>query len=134
MADYEVQINTPVTVAFTSVGFATGIGSPETIALLNGSITAISPSFVEVGKGLYTLTFTPTATGLYILFVQNQIITINVMTKTILSFLQNIEDEALGSWQWDKTGGILTMLRQDGSSLATFSVVDNNTTASRERQ
>lgn len=134
MAAFEAVVNQPVTLPFTSVGMTIGIGNPETIILANGAVTTIVPTFVEIGSGLYTLTFTPTSTGIYTIFVQNQIIAINVVAKSVYTFLQNIEDEAIGSWQWDKTAGTLSLLRQDGSSFVSFNVVDNMSTASRERQ
>lgn len=134
MAAFETVVNQPVTLPFTSVGMTIGIGNPETIILANGAVTTIVPTFVEIGSGLYTLTFTPTSTGIYTIFVQNQIIAINVVAKSVYTFLQNIEDEAIGSWQWDKTAGTLSLLRQDGSSFVSFNVVDNMSTASRERQ
>lgn len=134
MAAFETVVNQPVTLPFTSVGMTIGIGNPATIILANGAVTTIVPTFVEIGSGLYTLTFTPTSTGIYTIFVQNQIIAINVVAKSVYTFLQNIEDEAIGSWQWDKTAGTLSLLRQDGSSFVSFNVVDNMSTASRERQ
>ncbi|MNY59748.1 hypothetical protein D3C86_1962240 [compost metagenome] len=56
-----------------------------------------------------------------------------VVTKSVYNSLRDILDESIGSWQWDKTTGGLVMLRQDGATLATFTVVDNLTTSSRER-
>jgi hypothetical protein len=58
---------------------------------------------------------------------------VDVVSRSLDSYLKNIEDEALGSWTWDKQAGTLTMLKQDGTQLAIFNVVDNLTTASRER-
>lgn len=51
----------------------------------------------------------------------------------LVSSLKNIEEEALGSWKWDKTCGNMEMFRQDGTTLATFKVIDTLDEASRER-
>ena len=83
---------------------------------------------------MYVVTFTPTTTGRYTIFVQGQIqATIDVVTKTLQSFALDTSDEALGSWSWDKNLGVLTILRQSGAVLATYTVTDNQDLASRER-
>jgi hypothetical protein len=107
---------------------------PDLALYLNGVLNSTSVTVAYVGTGnLYTLTFTPTSTGIYNLFCFGEIqARINVMTRSDQSFLQNIEDECLGSWSWDKTGGTLTLLRQDGTTLNTYNVTDTLTTASRE--
>jgi len=58
---------------------------------------------------------------------------LEVVAVTTTQILQNLADESIGSWTWNKTTGILNMIRQDGSPLANFNVVDNLSTASRER-
>jgi len=97
-------------------------------------VQSVSYTTTEIGNGLYTITFTPTTTGYYTLFIQQAIAAgFNVVSRNLYSFLQNIEDEALGSWSWDKVGGVLTLVTQTGTPLASFAVTDNLTIASRSR-
>lgn len=141
MTTIEHTINTPISIPFTSIGLVTGLTSfAYAVALggtiLTGATTPALPTFTfsEIGGGAYLLTFTPTSTGNYSIYIQNQIAGyISVVARDKFSYLQNLENEAMGSWQWDKTTGVLTMLRQDGTTLATYNVVDNMTQASRAR-
>lgn len=84
--------------------------------------------------GLYTYTYIPTSTGkAALLFNQVMVAYLDIVSRSVYSFVKNIEDEAIGSWTWDKTLGELNLVRQDGSPLASFDVTDNQTTATRER-
>jgi len=58
---------------------------------------------------------------------------IDAVIRTPSDMIKNLEDESLGSWIWDKTAGTLSMVRQDGTSLANFTVIESLLTASRER-
>lgn len=130
-------VNTPLKIPFTSINLATGLSTFTYTVLKDGVLNVLSPSptFTEIGVGLYTFNFTPSATGLFSIFIQSEIAAaISVSTKDISSTLANIEDQALGSWTWDKVAGTLTMLRQNGTTLATFLVDDTLTLASRARQ
>lgn len=129
------QVNLPVKLPFTSVGLATGLSSFNNVRfLLDGVTTSVSYTTAEIGNGLYTMTFTPSTTGTYTIFIEQTIAgIINVVTKPLYTYLKNIEDEAIGSWSWSKTNGSLTLTRQDGTTLAVFSVTDDLTAASRQR-
>jgi hypothetical protein len=129
---YNIQANTPVVI--TTVITGTTVPS-DLLLLLNGVINPTVVTFSNLNSaGLCTFSFTPTSTGVYTLFGQGTIIsTIEVVVKAPITYLKNIEDESLGSWQWDKTTGIMSMLRQDGTSLAQFNILDSLTTSSRER-
>ena len=130
-------INIQQKIPFTSVNLVTGLSSFAYTLLKDGAIFVATPTptFTEIGSGLYTFNFTPAATGLFTIFVQSDIVaTLNVTTKDMSVSLANLEDQALGSWTWDKVAGTLTMIRQNGSVLATFLVNDTLTTASRARQ
>lgn len=130
----QVLLNQPMVVTFTSIGLATGLTSFSPILMADSSLKTPTFSYSEVGHGVYTITFTPTFTGNYSLFIEGAIqIRFQVVAKTPLQYLQSIEDEALGSWQWNKTTGSLVLLRQDGTNLAEFSVSDDMNSASRER-
>ena len=129
---YNIQANTPVTI--TTVISGTTAPS-DLMLLLNSTINSTAVTFSNLNSsGLCTFSFTPSSTGIYSLYGQGTIIsTIEVVTKAPLTYLKNIEDESLGSWQWDKTTGIMSMIRQDGTPLAQFNILDNLTTSSRER-
>ncbi len=141
MITIETVINAPITIPFTSINLVTGMTTfPYLVALNNTPLTNLTNpvlptfTFTELGGGAYLLTFTPVATGNYSIFIQDKIAgMISVVARDKFSYLQNLENEAMGSWVWDKATGSLTMLRQDGSTLATYTVVDNLTTASRAR-
>lgn len=131
----DFQVNTVVKVPFTSVNLVTGMSSFNNVKfLIDGVLTTISYTTAEIGNGLYVLTFTPGVTGVYSLFIEQTIAAvINVVTKPLYTFLKNIEDEAIGSWTWDKVTGVLSLTRQDGSALGTFAVTDTLTSATRQR-
>ena len=132
----QVIINIPVKVPFTSTGLVTGLLTFTPTFLLNGVLTSITPSptYTEIGGGLYVMTFTPSASGVLTIFVGGLVLpAIEVVARDTNTILQNLEDEALGSWVWDKTAGTLALVRQNGSPLANFTVVDTISTANRER-
>lgn len=130
-----VVLNQPIVVPFVSANLVTGKTSFTNVYfLLNGVVVSMSYTTAEIGNGLYTFTFTPISTGTYSIFIEQTIAAnLSVVTRTTTSYLQNIEDEALGSWSWDKTTGILTLVTQSGTALATFAVTDNLMLASRSR-
>lgn len=123
----------------TSISFV--ISGPNSGALtdlvlyLNGNTTAITPTALQIGTtNAWKITFTPTSTGVYSVYAFNAVqLQVQCNLKSMQTYLANIEDEALGSWTWDKTTGVLTVLRQSGATLATHTIVDNSSTASRER-
>ncbi|MNK27618.1 hypothetical protein D3C87_459800 [compost metagenome] len=129
------EVNTSLTL--TVKGPGAGLPSPADLVLLkNGAVdTATAITFASVGiQDLYNFTFVPASTGTYTLHAFGDIqARVEVVTKSVYNSLRDILDESIGSWQWDKTTGGLVMLRQDGATLATFTVVDNLTTSSRER-
>ena len=132
----EIEVNNAVIV--TAQGPATGLTVPPDLTLLLNNAVVVTPTvtFAAVSGSvpLYNFTFTPTTTGTYILYAFGAIQgVVKVVTQSLYTITKNIQDEAIGSWQWDKVGGVLTMLRQDGTTLATYAVVDNLTTSSRER-
>jgi hypothetical protein len=131
----ETLVNQPVKVPFVSANNVTGLTSFSGVQLLkNGLASPLATVFTEISNGLYTATFTPTSTGLYIYFIEGKIQAyINVVNKTSFTFLQNLEDVAMGSWEWNKNTNALSFIRQDGTTLATFNVTDNLIEASRER-
>lgn len=132
----EYTINQLINIPFTSTSLVLGLTTfPDLHVVVNGVSTVIAGSAVtEIGSGLYSFNFTPTASGNYVLFVQGSIqARFIVVARDKFSFLRNIEDESIGSWTWNKTTGLLTIIRQDSSTLGTFQVVDTLDSGSRER-
>ena len=123
----------PTTLPFTAP--AGGPASFPTIALLNGALLSPQPSFTfsEIGQGLYTLTFTPAQTGEYSIYVNAQILKVECQQQSLKTSLQTLTDAALGSWSWNKSTGVLTLLTSSGTTLATYNVTDSAQTTSRER-
>lgn len=132
----ELTVNQPVKLAFTSQNLTLGKTSFTPVVLLDGVSHTITPSptYTEIGGGVYTINFTPASTGELTIFLEGQIqIRAQVVTKTLAKALAEVSDEALGSWSWNKSTGVLTLYKSDSTTLATYNVVDTVTTASRER-
>jgi hypothetical protein len=118
-------------------------GTPSTSApadltlLRDGSVVPVAEAayFTDIAlHGLARVYFTPIATGLYTLFAYGEIQgMVDVVSRTTESYLRNLEDEALGSWAWNKSTGYMEMIRQDGTTLAKYAVTDSLTESSRER-
>ena len=129
-------VNQQVSFPFVSENRLTGITSfADVLTIRDGEfVNTPALSFVEVGAGLYLLRFTPVTTGVYYIFIEGSVqIHFEVVNRDITSIVKNIEDEALGSWKWDKKTGSLVLLRQNATQLATFAVEDNLNESSRER-
>lgn len=114
-----------------------GIADVTKVTVINNADVLQLPNVTMLETdvpGIYLITYTPTVTGkALILFDGNMVAYVDVVTRNLYSFLRNIEDEALGSWTWDKQQGKLTLIRQDGTALALYDVTDSNVSASRER-
>ncbi len=129
----EYLTNTALKIPF--VGSATGLVTfPDLTILKDGVSSAQSTTVTEIGNKLYVLNVTIASTGRYAVFVNGSVqANFDIVSKTSYAYLGDILDESLGSWTWNKTAGTLTLLRQSGTTLATFNIVDNSTTASKER-
>ena len=115
-----------------------GAWGPSTVGKVycEGVITQLPLSFSAMSPtGPSVARFTPVTQGLHTVVLQDGSIAfhVDVVPRSSQTYLRNIEDEALGSWVWDRVNGTLQMLRQDGSVLADFAVVDKQTESSRER-
>jgi len=87
-----------------------------------------------LGNDLYVLEFTPLDSGEFAVVAAGVLVAqLEVSEKTPLQYLRDLEDEAMGSWRWDKDAGTLLLVRQDGTDFASFAVTDSLTEASRER-
>lgn len=132
---FEAVIGQSTTIPFTSTGLTTGLTTFPYVVMWNGTVVSPVPTvtFAEVGSGAYFLTFTPTQTGLYTILIQGQLVNITVRTQSLTAALQTLTDAALGSWSWDKVGGVLTLLTSQGTTLATYNVADSPSSATRTR-
>lgn len=128
---FEVQVNQPYTTLISGPPSVT----PTPYVFANGQITSLPISTTAVAGSVWMVTFTPTTSGVHTVVafdaVQDRIVSVQRLSYSMLA---NIEDEALGSWQWDKQTGTLTLLRKDGSSLASYLATDTISLASRELQ
>lgn len=135
MTQIKSEVNTQVLVTF--IGPGSGLTTiPDLVVLKDGVVVVnVDVALVEIGvSNLYNIVFTPNATGMYVVYGFNEILVeVDVVTKSLERMLYSLEDVALGSWQWNKTNGEMIMLKQDGTTLAQFTVLDNLTQASRER-
>lgn len=130
----DIIVNQPVKLPFVSTGLVTGLTTFTSTITNNGNVVVLSPTFTEIGGGLYTATFTPATTGEWLLFIQGQIqARFTVVTKSLYTVIQDLTDEALGSWTWNKTTGLLTLYKSDATTLATYNIVDTLESSSRER-
>ena len=125
----EVVLPVQKTAAELPDGSGIRVYSGSTLVALTTTVQSLS----TVGPTL--VKFTPNSTGRYTVALQTGEIlgVVDVVARTLQSYARNIEDEALGSWQWNRTSGTLQLLRQDGSVLANFTVTDTLTDSSRER-
>lgn len=133
MYNIESQANLPITLMILGSNPTT---LPNSILFNNGAIdTSTSVVINPIGQGnIFKVVITPTSTGQFAFYANGEMqASLNVVTKSLYSSIQDLLDESLGSWSWDKTTGDLSMLRQDGSVLAYFKVEDTLSVASRER-
>lgn len=95
------------------------------VIVKDGSVSLDIPVINLVTGTVYSIAFTPSSTGVYDVIVDNEIIaTFEIVGRSVFDFLQNIEDEALGSWEWNKTSKVMTLFRQDGSELVRYNTDD----------
>ncbi len=126
----EAILNSPFTTTVTGVGTLSDV-----VVYKDGALSGLTPVVVQIGTSTaWSVSFTPTSTGVYSVYAFGVIqYRVKAVTKSLYDFLKNVEDEALGSWSWNKSTGVLTVLRQDGTTLATHTALDSLTAASRER-
>lgn len=136
MLNMETTVSTPIKVPFVSENNDTGLTSFDTTILRDGVIytsLVIPVSYTEIGEGLYTIDVTFTESGVYTIFVEGFIVGhITVRDRSMMSYLVNLEDAAIGSWLWSKQTGSLQLFRVNGQVLASFQMSDTTTEASRE--
>lgn len=130
----ELTLNSPFTFVVSGPDTVT---TPLPQVYVDGALSNQNILVTPLGTGatnLYSLTYTPSNTGTHSFVAFGQVkLTLPCYARPVTSMIANIEDESIGSWTWDKNTGSLTMLRQNGTTLATFNAQDSLTSASRER-
>lgn len=132
----DIKVNTTLKIPFTDPELLEGKTSFTTILLKDGDLyTGLSTAIVfeEQGSGLYTVAIDFNTTGYFTVYVEGEVRAyVHVVAKDVYSILTDLDDVAQGSWRYDKATGVLTLYRQNGSVLRTYTVVDNNDETSRE--
>lgn len=130
----EHNINQFLRIPFASEGLLAGRTDFTYTIFVDGYVSSDTLNFTEIGGGLYVAEMFPATTGNYALFIEGVLVSeFKVVLNTTQELLRDLQDQALGSWTWDKTTGQLILLRQDSTQLATFQVIDTLESASRER-
>lgn len=104
----------------TAVGKA---GTGPTVVLVDGVVSplTVTSSLVTGSTDLFVYSTTPDQTGVFTLIGDGNVVgEFEVVARDFHSYLQNLEDQALGTWEWDKTTKVMTLYRQDGTVLKTF--------------
>lgn len=103
-----------------------GTSPTSYFVIKNGIVNAVPVTFTAVaGTGWFSASFTPVETGIFELIINDtKIETFEIVGRSQFSFLQNLEDQALGGWEWDKSTKVMTVYRQDGSTLGTYTADD----------
>jgi hypothetical protein len=130
----QYTVNQPVSYPVTAPNFNAGV-IPNLYFIKDGvKVTpAYTATVLDAPTNLYLVTFTPTTLGKWHIACNGPIVlSIDVVSKLSTDILANLEDEALGSWAWDKTLSKLTLHRQNGTVLSQFNIVDTNIVSSRE--
>ena len=106
--------------------FTISLAPTTTVVVKDGVMVIASVEVLPItGTTVYSASFTPVETGYYDFVVDGVVIgSVDVVTRDVFSFLHNLEDQALGGWEWDKSTKVMTIYRQDGSVLGTYSSDD----------
>ena len=131
---FDISVNVPFT---TMLQGPDGVAQPNPALYVNGNFTPITVDSViqsPVDTRIWSVTFTPTTPGMYALVAFGTLqFRSQCFPKSPYTVWANIEDEALGSWTWNKATGLLTLIRQDGTTMATYDAADTAALASREK-
>lgn len=108
-------------------------GSGPSVVVSEGNQVALSVSVSQVGTtGVYSASFVPEQTGYYSVFaLGTKVGDVEVVERPILDYLQNLEEEALGRWEWNKTSKAMTLYRRDGTVLGEYLLDDTLESAYR---
>lgn len=136
MLNAEVRTGTTVYVPFYDHQYLEGKTSFSITILKDNELylgMQTPPTLTEFGDGLYSLAFVLAEAGYYAVCVEGIVYAYLIaVTKSSNDILQDLNDVTLGSYRYDKETGLLTLYRQTGGVLTTYTVVDNNQQTSRE--
>jgi hypothetical protein len=128
---FELVLNTQFSTVFMGTPF---VSPSDAVLFINGAVSAVPFTTASLGNNAWSVTFTPTVAGVYTFAAYGAVqFRAQCSAKSLYTYLTNLEDEALGSWSWNKASGVLTVLRQNGSILATHNLIDDLSVSSRER-
>lgn len=132
----DIKVNTTLAIPFTDPQLVEG-KTNFTMTLLKDNAVYLGlsqpPVLTEFGNGLYSMEFLFNATGVFVVFIEQEIRAIvNVVDRDQRSIIKDIDDALSGSYLYDKRIGTVTLFRQNGQVLHTYTVVDNNDQTSRE--
>lgn len=101
-------------------------GSGPTVVVKDGVQVALSTTVAQIGTtGVYNASFSPDQTGTFSVFaLGTKVGDVEVVDRTLFDYLQNLEEEALGGWEWDKTSREITLYRRDGTAMGTYAISD----------
>lgn len=102
-------------------------GSGPTVVVKDGVQVAVPTTVVQIGTtGVYNATFSPDQTGTFSVFaLGTKVGDVEVVDRTVFDYLRNLEEEALGGWEWDKTAKEITLYRRDGTSMGSYAISDS---------
>lgn len=129
------EINKLVKCPVLSPGSVTGLSSFMYVLLIDGATPSIpvNVSFTEVGHGVYSLSFTPTTTGVYDIFVDNKNqYQVEVVDQKLGDVINNVLSFVSGSWTWNKITGELELFDTNGNFLQAYTMTDTANEAKRE--
>lgn len=121
MINRQVELGNTIRATFVSDIMA----NRDVVVVLNGDEALVSSVVTNVVGDVYSVSFTPAETGQFDILVDNVLIaSYEVVTRSVFSFLQNLEDQALGSWEWNKSTKEMSLFRLDGTLLASYTADD----------
>lgn len=104
------------------------LGSPSvSMVIKDGALYATPVEILPIAgaDGWFTASIVPVETGVYVTIIEGiEVGTVEVVTKDVFSFLRDLEDQAFGGWEWDKSTTVMTLYRQDGSILSRYECAD----------
>jgi hypothetical protein len=122
-------------------------GGPSTFTIQDMTFVCntevVYPSYVATAIAaepvfIYSVQFLPDLHGLWHIFIGGNLIhTIEVVdplnSRDYVALLtREIHNESIGSWQWDKVTGELTLFAVNGQEFKKYNIVDTAAESSRE--
>lgn len=101
------------------------LANKEVVVVKEGASVTLPVTVTSVNVTIGVVSFTPTVTGFYDVFVDSvHVGSVEIVTRSIFEILNNLEDEALGSWEWNKSTKEMKLFRRDGTELLVYTADD----------